>query len=543
MKRGRRPWKGVANTSQVGLPLEVVEIAAPQERSGSSSFMPDDPTHLFIGEKRLDVLLKEKGLGWVIRLRALLEKLDYQLLTVRYSTLGRRAYHPRTVLGLIMLGVLTRRFSLRDLEDESAANLGAWWICGGNQIDHSTIGKFVMLHAEALSDGFFLALTAQIVKELKLGAGVCGIDGTVMEAASSRFSALRSEAAALVAAEARKAAEAEPGNAAAERAAEHGAALVAKIEERAENRRAQGKDAQTVTVIATEPEALVQPRKDGVMRPGYKLSTLVHETGVILGQHVHPSSETASVEPLLDQHRALFDGKNPTTMLADANYFEVGTLRTAAEQNIDFLCPPGQTFEAAGSWEKKSGHDVFPKSAFQYVEAEDAYRCPAGELLGFRTAGHDRERLRYRAYGTRACRGCSLRTQCTRSKNGRRIKRYEGEEYKEAMRAVLANPKARQMYRRRMTIAEPVYAEFRVGLGLTRFSRRGLRGVRAESGLYSMALNLKRALYSRGLNAIGAISATLSRLKRLFALIRRIGLPRRLWRADGAQFPTLALAN
>jgi glycosyltransferase involved in cell wall biosynthesis len=50
----------------------------------------------------------------------------------------------------------------------------------------------------------------------------------------------------------------------------------------------------------------VQPRKDKVKRPAYRASTLMHEAGVIIGQYVDPSSETAAVAPLVcADHRVL----------------------------------------------------------------------------------------------------------------------------------------------------------------------------------------------------------------------------------------------
>jgi hypothetical protein len=87
-----------------------------------------------------------------------------------------------------------------------------------------------------------------------------------------------------------------------------------------------------------------------------------------------------------------------------------------------------------------------------------------------------------------------MRAQCTTARHGRSIKRYAGDEYKEAMALVLLQPRAREVYGQRMPIAETVHAELRERFGLRRFHRRGLSGVRAEFGLYCIAFNLKRAL-------------------------------------------------
>jgi hypothetical protein len=299
---------------------------------------------------------------------------------------------------------------------------------------------------------------------------------------------------ALLAKEAREQAAAEPENVQVQKAAEHTAALVAVVEERRTIRREQRKDESTVAVVSTEPEAVIQPRKDGAMRPAYKLTAMVHESGFVVGQHVNASSETAAVEPLLEQHQAVFGGANPRTLLGDGLYFNTDVLGKAVENEIDFLCPPGKMFEDTEKQKKSSGKtELYPKTLFRYEEERDVYVCPAGESLTFSTTGAERG-LSYRLYRTPACPTCPLRSQCTVSARGRRIKRYTGEEYKEAMRTVFENPRARGMYRRRMAIAEPCFAYLREGLGVRRFRRRGLRRVRAESGLYAMALNLRRAL-------------------------------------------------
>ena len=101
----------------------------------------------------------------------------------------------------------------------------------------------------------------------------------------------------------------------------------------------------------------------------------------------------------------------------------------------------------------------------------------------------------YREYwGGRQCAGCPLRSRCTDSPRGRKLKRYAGEEFREWMAALLEHPLARARYRRRKAIVEPCFAELRERQGLKRFHRRGLTAVRVEFALHCMAFNLKRAV-------------------------------------------------
>ena len=177
---------------------------------------------------------------------------------------------------------------MRELESLARRDVGAWWVCGGHQPDHSTIGKFIQLHAEALSEEFFVALVKNLISKLRLAAGTVGGDGTVIEAAASHFRTLRA--------------------AAVQRAA-------AIAQERSDLRRRHA-GAGDILISPSEPEAVVQPLKDGVARPSYKPTAMVHEAGLIVGQQVEPSNERAALQPMLEQHAAAF-GASPSSVLLD----------------------------------------------------------------------------------------------------------------------------------------------------------------------------------------------------------------------------------
>ena len=101
----------------------------------------------------------------------------------------------------------------------------------------------------------------------------------------------------------------------------------------------------------------------------------------------------------------------------------------------------------------------------------------------------------YVRYRGRECEGCLLRTQCTKStKAGRTLKRYAGEEYKEAMATVLQQPAALRHWRRRSALIEPLFADLRGRQRLTRFHRRGLAKVKLEFALHCVAYNLRKVV-------------------------------------------------
>ena len=330
------------------------------------------------------------------------------------------------------------------------------------------------------------------VRWLRLQVGTVAIDGTVIESAASRFQLLKLEAAREAARRAAHAAAAHPDDDTLQAHAKAAAELAAIATRRAAERTARGEDGTETAIPRTDPEAVLQPRKDGARRPAHKPSVLVHASGLIIGHSVHPTNEVAQVEGLLAQHHTAF-GAGPDTLLADANYNCHAMLRTAVAQHIDLLCPSGDTLSSQ-RWDKRGAAGRFAKTEFPYDPAADTYQCPAGNVLRSQGRGTNRHGHGYTRYRTAACAGCGLRAQCTTAKQGRVIDRYDGDEYKELLRRVMEHPSARRKYRQRMTMAERPFAELTMRQGLRRFHRRGRVGVAVEFALHCMAFDLKVAL-------------------------------------------------
>ncbi len=68
---------------------------------------------------------------------------------------------------------------------------------------------------------------------------------------------------------------------------------------------------------------------------------MVHESGLIVGQHVDPSSEREGLKPMMEQHAAAC-GQMPKTVLLDAKFASLPMLALMVECDIDVLCPTGR---------------------------------------------------------------------------------------------------------------------------------------------------------------------------------------------------------
>jgi transposase len=470
---------------QQGSLLDVPESRGPRPVIEEVHFEMGDRARLFVGAVPLYKYLKEEGLSWVLRLGEILSEVDWKPFEASYRPGGRPPLHPRLVMGLILYGMMLRQPSLRQLEALARRDVGAWWLSGGLTPDFTTFTKFIKRHREVLSDDFFVKTTWLIAKRLKLGkrGHDIGIDGTVMQAASSTATALKKEALA------------EEFEAATQRgddkqAAQLGEALEA-AKARAATREAAGKDGNTILISPMEPEAVFQPQKGTEdFRLSYKPNVAAHPSGLIVGQDVTPASEVAAVPALLTQHERIF-GAQPERVLADAGYSSLQVLALFVRLGIDALIPSNKAAET-----RKANSGLFHKCDFPWDEAANAPRCPAElTMAGGSSPRSDRHGNEYRVFTGRACATCPLRERCTTSKQ-RRIKVFKDDELKVAMAQVMSHPEAKKAFRRRSTLVEPVFARLRAN-GLSRFRRRGRANVRVEFSLYCVAHNLRLLLWGR----------------------------------------------
>ena len=461
-------------------------------RRGPVLFKDPDPRKLFVGQQSLEDFLELSRQQGVFILRELLAGLDWSSFESGYLGGGRSPYHPRVMMGLVLLGIMTGRTSLRALEVLARFDVRCWWLTGGVMPDHSAIGKFLDRHGEVLTTKFFDDLTGNIIKSLGSNCSCIAGDGTVIEACSSRFKMLKADAAARAAAEARARAAAEPGNKKLADLADLAQQAADTAKKRSDERRAKKRKNPDAPVCPAEPEAMFQPQKNKTVRPSYKPSALSNEERIITGQTVDPSNESIVVEQMLEQSERI-SGQQVDELLLDAGYFTALVVLFCYGQDVRLLCPQGKS-EPGGVKPKKSEKQI-PKNRFTYDEERDEYRCPAGQRLKRLERSKAKDgKYGWVRYRCDACDGCSYKPKCARGKGGRSIKRYDHEELFEAQLQVMQNPQAQKRYSKRQGMIEPIFGELRHIQNLHRFRRRGLAKVRLEFSLHCSAHNVRRFL-------------------------------------------------
>ena len=100
--------------------------------------------------------------------------------------------------------------------------------------------------------------------------------------------------------------------------------------------------------------------------------------------------------------------------------------------------------------------ECFP-SAFTYDAEHNHYLCPAGKVLKRKSLHTERESIDYGA-PKKVCAACELRSQCTRNKSGRTVKRHLRQDELNIMRERSRSPEAKKDIRIRQSLMERSFA-------------------------------------------------------------------------------------
>jgi hypothetical protein len=158
---------------------------------------------------------------------------------------------------------------------------------------------------------------------------------------------------------------------------------------------------------------------------------------------------------------------------------------------------------------RSSSEGIYGHDQFDYGPATDTYRCPAGQTL--RRWQH-RPEMKAWVYmtGKAGCRGCPLRTQCTRAKDGRRLVRFERHEDLVAARAQSHSGAARRDRLRRRHLMEGSFADAANSHHLKRARWRRLWRQRIQNSLIAACQNIRILLRARARQLRGAMGQVIT---------------------------------
>src|SRR5499426_2886548 len=431
---------------------------------------------------------------------AFVDKLDLSRLGfdgVAPEATGRPSYHPSVLLKLYIYGYLNQVQSSRRLEREAGRNVEVMWLLGRLVPDHKTVADF--RKDNGLAIGKVCARFVELCREMGLLATPSvAIDGSKFKAVNNRDKnftrakverrrAQLEESVARYLSQLDTADLQEPSEALAAKTA-YLKEKLAKLESEMQRLAAMEKQmlaSPDQQISLTDPDSrsmATSGRGSGVV--GYNVQVAVETEHHLIVTHevTNSGSDRAQLANMGRQAREAL-GVEKLEAVADRGYYNSTEIKACDNAGVAVTLPKPMTSGA-----KSDGR--FGKQDFVYNAAEDVYRCPAGEKLGYRmTTEQDGKMMR--RYWTNACPNCLLKSKCTTG-NERRIPRWEHEHVLEAVQKRLdENPQA--MRARRETVEHP-FGTLKMRMGATHFLMKRLPKVATEMALHVLAYNLTRVM-------------------------------------------------
>jgi transposase len=415
---------------------------------------------------------------------------------------GRPAYHPAILLKIYIYGYLNRIQSSRRLEKETHRNVELMWLVGRLTPDFKTIANFRKDNGKAIQSVCrqFIVLCQQLGL---FSEALVAIDGSKFKAVNNRDrnftsaklqrrmeeieSSINRYLTALDTADRQEPAVAKAKS---ERLQDKIAALKEQMKALKDIEVELNKTPDN-QISLTDPDARsMKTRGTGIV--GYNVQTAVDTK-----HHLIVAHEVTNVGIDRDQLTSMAKkartamGVQDLTAIADRGYFKSEEILACHETGITALVPKCKTSGA-----KAAGR--FDKADFIYDVENNQYRCPAGQILSWRSSRIEHG-LNLHRYWSSCCQQCDLKTQCTPSTE-RRVTRWEHEDVLDAMQTRL-DQAPDSMRIRRQTVEHP-FGTLKAWMGATHFLTKTLDRVSTEMSLHVLAYNLKRVMNILGSNAL-----------------------------------------
>jgi len=430
---------------------------------------------------------------------------------------GRPAYHPSTMLKLYIYGYLNRIQSTRRLERETGRNIELMWLLGRLRPDFKTIANFRRSNGKAIRK--VCAEFVGLCRKLDLfSQALVAIDGSKFKAANNRDrnftpAKLKRRMEEIERSIGRYFARLDRVDDAEPDAQSQSGKLQDKIASlKEEVKRLKALESEILAapdkqLSMTDPDARsMRSRGTGIV--GYNVQTAVDSEHHLIVTHTvtNQNNDRDFLSPMATQARTEM-GVEELSVVADRGYYKSQEIKTSEEAGLRVFIPKCRT-----SGNRARG--LYDRSDFRYLPQEDAYRCPAGEILIWRMTTQEKGQNLHR-YWSSNCQACPLKSKCTTGKE-RRVTRWEHEEVLERVERRLARDPGK-MRTRCQTVEHP-FGTIKHWMGATHFQMTTLKHVRTEMSLHVLAYNMKRVMNILGVESL--IEAIRALLQTIMCLLR-----------------------
>jgi transposase len=412
---------------------------------------------------------------------------------------GRPGYHPSTMLKLFVYGYLNRIQSSRRLEREAGRNVELMWLLGRLAPDFKTIADFRKDNGKGIKNTCraFIGLCRQMNMFTDV---IVAIDGSKFKAVNSKDNNFTPKKLQFHIARVEKhidqyLKQLDDSDKEDEKHID-GTPIKEKLawlEKRLSELKAlevQVNDHPDKQLSTVDPDSRLMKTRGMTRSVCYNVQTAVDtKHHLIVAHEVTNKQDRGQLCETGKQAQAALDQKT-ITVIADKGYYSGPDIKDTQDAGMTALVPKGDT---SGS-EKKG---IFNRSLFKYDVEKDVYICPASQALPYRFCS-DEKGLTVKRYWVDAptCRACELKSQCSNSKQPRRITRWEHQDEIDHLDDLMASMPD-SMLIRKQTVEHP-FGTIKCWMGATHFLTRQLKNVSTEMSLHVLAYNLKRMMSIHG---------------------------------------------
>jgi transposase len=393
---------------------------------------------------------------------------------------GRKPYSPSDLLKCFLYGYFNQITSSRRLEKESHRNLELIWLLKGLTPDFKTLCDFRRENAKAIKEA-----NRQFVKlcqEVQLISGeTVALDGSKFHGAGSKEQVITQNQLTkrlerldqkiddylkkLDESDEQEANDMTPTTEQIQTILEQLKQKKAATQAKQQELKSAGQSQQH----QTEPDAkLMRSGRQGMVS-GYNLQNVVDERHqlIVTSELTQEGVDQTQLFAMGKKAKETL-GTKSMSLLADAGYSNGAQLQECLDAQITPFVPLNRAINSQG--------DYYQKSDFTYLPEQDAFCCPAGELLTHKTISTENKMHLYTREG---CANCTLKSKCTKS-NARWISRHFNEDAFEQTE----QRTTKEHMKKRMGIVEPVFARLKLMLNHGRLRSWGLEAASCEMNGY-----------------------------------------------------------
>lgn len=236
--------------------------------------------------------------------------------------------------------------------------------------------------------------------------------------------------------------------------------------------------------------------RNGQLKAGYNLQVASNHQ-FVLGYDLYPNpTDTRTLGPFLNTMVDTFQHL-PEKIVGDSGYGSESNYEMIMDDYERTALIPYNTYYKEKK--KKYKNDEMHPANWPYDAANDLYICPDSREIRFKRYADRTDKYGYtrsfKMYESPDCSGCPLYDMCIKSDrqiNKRIQKNMNLEYFKAQVKHQLSTKENRAIYQQRKVDIETVFGNLKANLSFRRFSVRGMRKIKIETGLALLALNIRK---------------------------------------------------